>query len=216
MKREGRASFVWARFCLALALVAAFGLLSGCASGGGKKSTASSSSSGPKKVKQYGGPKAKADPLAARAIVLSYPKTGERLSLTYYHDKAYDPAALASINKLFRDRHCDSVGAIDPELIDFLVDIRTRLALPPGTVFEILSGYRSPETNAMLRTANDQVAKESLHMNGWAVDFRIKGVNGSAIAEIAKTMQRGGVSYYPKDNHVHVDIGAIRSWGYQP
>jgi len=163
-------------------------------------------------VKQYGGEKTRPDPVATRRIVLLYPPTGERLDLVYFHDGAYDTKALQAIDNLFRDRHANEIGKIDPELIDFLLDIRTRLCLPPDVVFEILSGYRSPATNAMLKIANGQVAKESLHMYGYAVDFRIEGVKGSAIAEIAKTMQRGGVSFYPRDNHVHVDIGNIRTW----
>ena len=79
-------------------------------------------------------------------------------------------------------------------------------------VFEILSGYRSQASNDKLRLINGQAAKESFHIHGWAVDFRIKKVNGKAISEIAKTMQRGGVSYYPSSNHVHVDLGNIRTW----
>ena len=164
-------------------------------------------------VHQHGGEKTRPDPLATRTIVMRYPPTDERLTLTYYHDGAYDKAALTKINILFRDRHANVVGVIDPELIDFLVDIRTRLGLPDAIVFAILSGYRTSNTNALLRLQNGQVAKESLHIHGWAVDFRIESVNGSAIAEIAKTMQRGGVSFYPRDNHVHVDLGAIRTWG---
>ena len=165
-----------------------------------------------KQLGQSGGVKTRPDPLAVRRIVLFYPPSAERLDVSYYHDGAYDPKALNAINKLMRDRHSGEVGKIDPELIDFLLDIRTRLALPPTVIFEILSGYRSRETNAKLARTNSTVAKESLHMYGYAVDFRINGVNGSAIAEIAKTMQRGGVSFYPNDNHVHVDIGNIRTW----
>ena len=78
--------------------------------------------------------------------------------------------------------------------------------------FEILSGYRTRATNAKLAFTNGNVAKESLHMHGWAVDFRIPHVDGRAICEIAKTMQRGGVAYYEGDNHVHVDLGNIRTW----
>jgi uncharacterized protein YcbK (DUF882 family) len=165
-----------------------------------------------KLVKQHGGPKTRPDALTERTIIVSYPKAGEKLSVTYFRDGHYDPDAMAKINHLFRDRHGNAVGVIDPELIDFLVDIRTRLALPPTVVFEILSGYRSPDTNAALAHTNGGVARESLHIHGWAVDFRVAGVNGSAIAEVAKTMQRGGVSYYPSDNHVHVDLGNIRTW----
>jgi len=164
-----------------------------------------------KLVKQYGGQKTRPDKVAERFVVLSH-KSGEKISVTYYKNGKYDPKAMAAINKIFRDRRTGDVGEIDPELIDYMLDIRTRLGLPPTVVFEVLSGYRSPETNAELRETNKQVAKESLHMHGWAVDFRIAGVSGSAIAEIAKTMQRGGVSFYPSTNHVHVDLGNIRTW----
>ena len=165
-----------------------------------------------KLVKQYGGEKTRPDKALTRSIVLLHPKSGEKLNVTYFTNGRYDPEVMKSIDHLFRDRNTGQVGQIDPELIDYLVDIRTRLGLPPTIVFEILSGYRSPESNAKLRQTNGQVAKESLHIHGWAVDFRVKSVNGSAMAEIAKTMQRGGVSYYPSDNHVHVDLGNIRTW----
>ena len=165
-----------------------------------------------KLVKQYGGEKTKPDKAAAKSIVLSHPKSGEKVNVTYYVNGQYDPAAMKAIDTIFRDRNVDKVGKIDPELIDYLVDIRTRLGLPPTVVFEILSGYRSSETNENLRAKNGQAAKESLHVHGWAVDFRVKSVNGNAMAEIAKTMQRGGVSYYPSSNHVHVDLGNIRTW----
>src|ERR1700722_7122627 len=171
-----------------------------------------STTSHTKTVSSYGLPKTKPDPLAERRIVLLHPESGEKLDIIYYHDGHYDTAVLRKIDRLFRDRHANLVGKIDPELIDYLVDIRTRLGLPSGVKFEILSGYRTPATNARMGGANANVAKESLHMHGWAVDFRIPYVNGQAICAIAITMQRGGVAYYPKDNHVHVDLGNIRTW----
>jgi uncharacterized protein YcbK (DUF882 family) len=160
----------------------------------------------------YGLPKTRPDPLAQRRIVMLEPHSGEKLDAVYFHDGHYDSAVLKKINYLFRDRHANVVGQIDPELIDYMIDIRTRLNLPPTVVFEILSGYRTHATNAHLRWSNANVAKESLHMHGWAVDFCIPYVNGQLICEIAKTMQRGGVAYYPDDNHVHVDLGNIRTW----
>jgi uncharacterized protein YcbK (DUF882 family) len=163
-------------------------------------------------VSGRGLPKTQPDAEAVRRIVMVYPYTQEKLDIVYYHHGAYDAAALQKIDYLMRDRHADAVGAIDPELIDYMVDIRKRLSLPSSVPFQLLSGYRTPETNARLAQTNGNVAKESLHMHGWAVDFRIDGVNGKAICEIAKTMQRGGVAYYPEDNHVHVDLGNIRTW----
>ncbi len=147
-----------------------------------------------------------------RRIILAYPYTHETLNVVYFHDGHYDDAAMDKIESLMRDRHANVAGKIDVELIDYMVDIRKRLGLPPTATFQILSGYRTPETNAHLAVSNGNVAKESLHKHGWAVDFRMEGVNGKAICEIAKTMQRGGVAYYPKDNHVHVDLGNIRTW----
>jgi uncharacterized protein YcbK (DUF882 family) len=163
-------------------------------------------------VRQNGGEKTKPDHVEERSIVLVYPNSGERLNLTYYKNEKYDPKAMRQIDLLLKDRRKNETIKIDPELIDYLVDIRSRLGLPPSAVFEILSGYRAPETNAKLRNKSEKVAKNSFHMRGWAVDFRIKGVSGKAIAEIAKTMQRGGVSYYASSNHVHVDLGNIRTW----
>jgi uncharacterized protein YcbK (DUF882 family) len=176
-------------------------VLSACSTGGGSHT-----------VTGRGMSKTQPDSEPLRRIVLSYPYAHETLDVNYFHDGDYDPQALKKINVLMRDRHANEVGTIDPELIDYLVDIRTRMGLPPTVVFQILSGYRTPETNAHLAATNGNVAKESLHMHGWAVDFRIENVNGKAICEIAKTMQRGGVAYYPEDNHVHVDLGNIRTW----
>ncbi|MGE3623927.1 MAG: YcbK family protein [Bdellovibrionales bacterium] len=157
-------------------------------------------------------PKTRPDALSSRRISLLHPQSGERLDIVYFRDGRYDPKAMRAIDRLFRDRRAGVPGRIDPELIDFLVDIRTRLALPPSVTFQILSGYRTPKTNADLARQNDKVANSSLHMRGWAVDFRVPGVDGLAVVAIAKTMQRGGASYYPGSNHVHVDIGNIRTW----
>lgn len=156
--------------------------------------------------------KTRPDPTPARRIVLLHPESGERLDIVYFHDGRYDPSAMKRIDYLFRDRHAHVTAPIDPELIDYLIDLRTRFNLPPTVTFEILNGYRTPATNAQMARNNKNVAIESLHIHGWAVDFRIPGVDGRAICEIAKTMQRGGVAYYPKSNHVHIDLGNIRTW----
>ena len=184
-------------------------VLSGCATFGGGHGAAAP---GDKFAASYALEKTKPDPEAQKRIVMLYPESGERLDLVYRHDGKYDQKALRKIDFLFRDRHAGVVGEIDPELIDYLVDIRTRFNLPPGVTFEILNGYRTKETNARMSRNNPNVAIESLHVHGWAVDFRIPGVDGRAICEVAKTMQRGGVAYYPKSNHVHVDLGNIRTW----
>lgn len=179
-----------------------FVVLSGC----------TSSHATDKFISTYGMPKTHPDAVPARTIVLLHPESGERISAVYFHDGRYDPKVMKAIDRLFRDRHANVVGKIDVELIDYLVDIRTRLGLPTDVTFEILNGYRTEKTNRMMAAHNANVAKESLHKHGWAVDFRIAGVDGRALCEIAKTMQRGGVAYYASDNHVHVDLGNIRTW----
>ena len=183
-----------------------FSLL-GCAGGFGGTQGQSARS-----VSSAGLAKTRPDPVPERRIVLLHPESGESLDLVYFRNGHYDTGALRKIDHLFRDRHANVAGKIDPELIDYLVDIRKRLGLPSSVTFEILSGYRTAKTNAQLARHNHNVATESLHIHGWAVDFRIASVDGRAIREIAKTMQRGGVAYYPEDNHLHVDLGNIRTW----
>jgi uncharacterized protein YcbK (DUF882 family) len=183
-------------------------IFTACAGGGGPHGA----SAGGGDLIGIGMSKTRPDPINERSILLSNPESGEHVAVVYFHDGRYDQAALRRINYLFRDRHAGVVGKIDPELIDFLVDIRTRLDLPPSVTFEILSGYRTRESNIILARHNDNVATSSLHCYGWAVDFRIPGVDGRAIAAIAKTMQRGAAVFYPGSNHVHVDIGNIRQW----
>jgi len=178
-----------------------------CGCGGGTRQSSSSHM-----VTGRGLSKTQPDRDPVRRIVLVYPYTKETLNVVYFHDGGYDASVMDKIDRLMRDRHEDVAGKIDPELVDYMVDMRKRLGLPETVPFQVLSGYRTPETNAHLAISNGNVAKESLHMHGWAVDFRIEGVNGKAICEIAKTMQRGGVAYYPEDNHVHVDLGNIRTW----
>jgi len=165
-----------------------------------------------KHVSGKGLPKAAADRDPVRRIVMTYDKAHEKIDVVYFHDGHYDASAMRKIENIMRDRHNGFRGSIDPELVDYMVDLRKRMGLPASIPFQILSGYRSPETNGKLSKNNSNVAKESHHLRGWAVDFRIKNVDGRAIAEIAKTMQRGGVAYYPSDNHLHVDIGNIRTW----
>lgn len=163
-------------------------------------------------VSSYNLSKTRPDPGFQKRIVLLHPSSREMVDVVYFHHGAYDKKALARIDKLFRDRSAKVTGRIDPELIDYLVDIRTRFNLPASVTFEVLDGYRTRKTNERLARRNNNVALESWHMKGYAVDFRIPGVDGRAICEVAKTMQRGGVAYYPKDNHVHVDLGNIRTW----
>lgn len=147
-----------------------------------------------------------------RFLSLRHPASGEQVAATYVWQYRYDTAALARFSNLLRDRSADETRPIDPKLLDFISDLRDRVGLPETVTFDITSGYRSPATNARLAASNRQVARESWHMKGQAVDLRVPHLTGKAMAEIAKTMQRGGVAYYPKSGHVHIDTGPVRTW----
>lgn len=136
--------------------------------------------------------------------------TGDQLKLTYFEQGRYLTDALQEINHLFRDYHDGSIHPIDPALLDQLYDLKHTLEVRKP--FHIVSGYRSPATNADLRKHSDGVAKNSLHMEGRAIDIRIEGLDTRRIRNAALAMQRGGVGYYARSNFVHLDTGSVRTW----
>lgn len=149
---------------------------------------------------------------AIRRIVLSHPPSKEKIDVIYFANGRYDAKVMTAISSLLRDRNTGAVGAIDPLLIDFLFDLLQRTGLPQSTEVVVLSGFRSAETNAALIKAGAPAARESFHVQGKALDFRVPVLPGSAVNEIAKTMQRGGAAYYPTSGHTHIDVGAVRTW----
>jgi uncharacterized protein YcbK (DUF882 family) len=149
-------------------------------------------------------------------IVLWNKPSGEKIDVTYRHDGKYDTAAFDKINYIFRDRHNGEEHGIDPGLIELIAGLRDRMAMAPDTQIEVLSGYRSSETNKKLARTNRYVAKQSFHMKGQAADIRIPDMNSRALELVAKTIQRGGVALYPDSGHVHVDIGPVRGWEVVP
>jgi uncharacterized protein YcbK (DUF882 family) len=136
--------------------------------------------------------------------------TGDQLKLTYFEQGRYIKDALHEINHLFRDYHDGSVHPIDPALLDQLYDLKHKLEVRKP--FHIVSGYRSPATNADLRKHSDGVAKNSLHMQGRAIDIRIEGLDTRRIRNAALAMHQGGVGYYERSDFVHLDTGSIRTW----
>ncbi|MGE3769813.1 MAG: YcbK family protein [Bdellovibrionales bacterium] len=148
----------------------------------------------------------------SRYINLVYYPGGERVKGIYKTNGSYDKSMMRRINTLFRDRTANEEEEIDPRLIDQINDLLSALALPEDTEVQLVSGFRDPQRNAELARTNKSVARESLHTKGQAADIRIEGISANAVAAVAKTMQGGGVSYYPKTNHIHVDTGAVRSW----
>ncbi len=146
-----------------------------------------------------------------RSLSLFNTHTGEKLKrVVYWEGGDYLPDALHSISYLLRDHRADEVKQIDPQTIDMLFALKQKFSIEQP--FEIISGYRSPQTNRLLRSASNGVAKKSFHMQGKAIDLRLPGVPLQTLRKAALQLKLGGVGYYPKSDFVHVDIGAVRSW----
>jgi len=136
--------------------------------------------------------------------------TGDKLKLTYFEKGRYIRSALQEINFLLRDYRTGAVFPIDTALLDQLHDLKLRLGV--NRPFHIISAYRSPQTNAELRSHSSGVANKSLHMQGKAIDIRLEGYNTRRIRDAALSLRRGGVGYYPKSDFVHLDTGKFRTW----
>lgn len=145
-----------------------------------------------------------------RALGLRHLHTGEKLTVEYAVGDVYLPDALDAVNHLLRDFRTGDVHPIDPGLLDLLHQVAR--SLDTGKAFEVISGYRSPKTNAALRKRSEGVAARSLHMVGQAIDIRVAGVPLISLRSAAFDLRRGGVGYYPASNFVHVDTGRVRHW----
>jgi len=136
--------------------------------------------------------------------------TGENIRVVYCEQGTYVPQALTDINQILRDFRTGDVKEIDTNLLDLLSTLHQRLESTEP--FHVISGYRSPETNLHLNAASKGVAKNSLHMQGKAIDIRLPGYDLKTLHRMAIELRRGGVGYYPSSNFVHVDVGRIRYW----
>ena len=145
-----------------------------------------------------------------RTLSFVHTHTGERLASTYLRDGRYVPEELARINYVLRDFRTGEVKAIDPGVLDILADLRTLAA--GDEAYEVICGYRSASTNAMLRARSSGVAEHSLHLEGRALDVRLPGVPTAQLRDLALGMNRGGVGYYAASDFVHLDNGRIRHW----
>lgn len=145
-----------------------------------------------------------------RAISLHNLHTGEKLSVVYWADGNYLADALSEINQLLRDFRTGELTTMDARLVDLLYLVRR--AMRTRAPFEIISGYRSPRTNAMLARASSGVAKRSLHTRGMAVDVRLPGRDLTELRRVGRNLRLGGVGYYSKSNFVHLDVGRVRYW----
>lgn len=146
-----------------------------------------------------------------RALSLHHMHTDERVSLVYRVGDHYKRSALQELNWFLRDFRTGDKVAIDPQLFDMLYDVKASLGDTEAR-YEILSAYRSPQTNAMLRRTGHRVARNSLHLSGQALDIRFPDLATREIRDAALALGRGGVGYYPGSDFVHIDTGAVRHW----
>ncbi len=156
------------------------------------------------------GPPASIAGARVRRLSLYGVATGERLDQAYYASGRYNAAALRRISHFLRDWHVGATMSIDPRTIDILAALQSQVG--NSRPLYILSGYRTPQTNAWLASTHSGVARNSLHMQGKAVDLYIPGVPTAQLRQMAMSLRAGGVGYYPDSGFVHVDCGPIRAW----
>jgi uncharacterized protein YcbK (DUF882 family) len=163
------------------------------------------------------GPALARSPAAAaggeRSLAFRHTHTDERLEVVYFAHGRYLPDGLARIDRVLRDFRTGEIHPIDPHLVDVLFALHVGCG---GGSFEIISGYRSPKTNGMLRRATSGVAARSLHLEGRAIDVRLAGFDTARLRAAAIALGRGGVGYYPDSDFVHLDTGRVRAWGPRP
>jgi uncharacterized protein YcbK (DUF882 family) len=147
---------------------------------------------------------------AVRPLAVFNLHTGERLQAAYWEAGAYLPDALTAFDRVLRDHRTGEVHAIAPSILDLTAALLKRLDVQETV--QIISGYRSPRSNASLHAASSGVATKSLHMQGQALDIRISGVPLARLRDVAWAMQGGGVGYYPASDFVHLDVGRVRRW----
>lgn len=145
-----------------------------------------------------------------RSLSFHHLHTGERLREVYWADGEYIDEGVAAIRRLFRDFRTGDSHRVDLKLLDTLHHLRQKTH--SSKPFEIISAYRSPKTNAMLRNNSSGVAKKSLHMQGKAIDIRVPGQDLKKLQLAARSLKSGGVGYYPKSGFIHLDTGRVRYW----
>ncbi len=138
-------------------------------------------------------------------------RTGERIDMIYWLEGDYLKESVKEINHFMRDWRTDQVRSIDLRTVDIMAAAHNLLDV--NEPYLLLSGYRSPKTNAMLRSRSRGVAKNSLHMKGQAADLRLNSRSVSQMARAAKACRGGGVGSYSRSNFVHMDCGVVRAWG---
>ncbi|GIT92172.1 hypothetical protein JANAI62_26300 [Jannaschia pagri] len=146
-----------------------------------------------------------------RRVKMHNARTGESMDTIYWIEGRYVRDALKEINFFFRDWRRNEVKQIDNRTVDIIA--ATHNLVDASEPFMLLSGYRSPATNAMLRRRSGGVARNSLHLKGQAADLRLSSRSVSQVARAAASCGAGGVGRYSGSNFVHVDCGVVRTWG---
>lgn len=152
-----------------------------------------------------------APPLPEYRLRLYHTHTNERIDVVYRRGDVYDPAAIVRLNHFLRDHRTGTVPHYDQRVFDLLHDL-TVAAGRPDSEIDVICGYRTPWSNEFLRRTTSGVAEHSLHMQAQAIDIRMPGVSTSQLCDIALSLHRGGVGYYPVSKFVHVDVGRVRRW----
>lgn len=146
-----------------------------------------------------------------RRLRMVSPRTGERIDTIYWIEGEYIKDALQEINYFMRDWRTDQAVSMDARTVDIMAASHSLLNVKEP--YMLLSGYRSPQTNAMLRSRSGGVARNSLHMKGQAADLRLKSRSVAQMAQAAAACASGGVGSYSRSNFVHMDCGTVRTWG---
>ena len=145
-----------------------------------------------------------------RQLSFYHTHTQESLTITYSRNEEYVDSALTDINEFLSDFRTGDQIKIEPTLLDLIWDVRS--SLDSDGTFEVISAYRSPATNEMLRSNSSGVAKNSQHVLGNAIDVRLRNVDTKNLRDAAISQKRGGVGYYKDSNFVHIDVGRVRQW----
>lgn len=146
-----------------------------------------------------------------RRIKMYSGRTGERIDMIYWIEGDYIHDAIREVHHFMRDWRTDDVKQIDLRTIDIMAAAHNMLDV--SEPYMLLSGYRSPKTNRMLRARSSGVAKNSLHLKGQAADLRLNSRSVNQMARAAAACKAGGVGRYSGSNFVHMDCGTVRSWG---
>ncbi|MDK3072620.1 DUF882 domain-containing protein [Sedimentitalea sp. JM2-8] len=146
-----------------------------------------------------------------RRIRMYSGRTGERIDMIYWIDGEYIKDAVKEVNHFMRDWRTDQMKPIDLRTVDIMAAAHNLMDV--NEPYMLLSGYRSPQTNAMLRSRSRGVAKNSLHMSGQAADLRLASRSVNQMAKAASACHAGGVGRYSRSNFVHMDCGVVRTWG---